>query len=303
MYCRACNSIVARKPFCPLCGARLPDSAPVGDEREPTQVIGAAPGSFPCPACREPILAGYGFCPNCGERTSAESRRAARPEPPSGTHARRPISEADTARIEEILHQAARLKVRKAYSDALICARRALVIDPDSADAHAMIGDIHHAAGSLEDAIVEYTYAADLAPEKPGFRDRLRILEQEHTRKGEELSTVIYEHEGDIATIFRIVFTRDHPKWYKRGWFNAVLFVAFFVLIILVSGFCRFAMYLGPLWLRTIIFSIVIVTSFWVFMDAQANDRPGIVWLLVNLLSWALGFSFLGIIIYLIFRL
>lgn len=303
MYCRACNSIVPEKRFCPFCGENLPRPARVGPDAQKTQASEASPGSIPCPSCRESLLADYGFCPGCGERTSADSRPSQAQAPARPTPDRRLVSEADRARIEEILRDATRLKVAKAYHDALISARRALAIDPDSADAHAMIGEIHHAAGSLEDAITEYTYAADLAPERPGFRDRLRTLELEHKRRDEELASVVYEHEGDLATIFRIFFTRDHHKWYKRGWFNAVLFVGFFVLTIYLVAFCRLAMWIGPLWLRTVMLSMMIVTSFWIFYDAQANDRPGIVWVLVNVLSWGAGFSFLGIIVYLIIRL
>jgi tetratricopeptide (TPR) repeat protein len=305
VYCRACNSIVPEKRFCPCCGARLPRAVPAASGGEPAGPAECAPGFPPCAVCREPVAAGYAFCPNCGERVTSAAGSGPVPEPGQAAPRleRRPVSDEDKARIEATLLQAARQKARKQYPGALLSARSALAIDPDCADTHAMIGDIHHAAGSLEDAIVEYTNAVDLDPERPGFRERLKRLEEEHARRGQELSNVIYEHEGDIASIFGVVFTRDHPKWYKRGWFNAVLFVVFFALTLYLAGLCRIALWYGPIWLQTILFAAAVVSSVWIFIDAQASDKPGLLWAALNLLSWFLGFSFLGIIIYVIFRL
>ena len=150
---------------------------------------------------------------------------------------------------------------------------------------------------------MEYTYAVDNAPDKPGFKDRLTELEAEQKAREESLSTVIYRHEGDLGTIFRTIFTRSDPRWYKRGWFNAVLFVVAFTFSMWFIGFCGIGWWHGPLWLRVVILSAMIVSSVWVYLDAEANDRAGPFWAIVNLGAWAFGFGPLGLIIYIIFRL
>jgi hypothetical protein len=303
LYCRACNRIVPPNGFCPLCGARLPPVATVSGDPEKTLITGLPPASAVCSGCGEALSDDWSFCAGCGLARSERPQGHREPAQDPTRSGRTPPSRAEQERIDEILREAMRLKVRRAYNEALICARRAYIIDPESPDAHALVGEIYYASGSLEEAVAEYTNAVDFGPDRPGFRSRLAALEAELKRQDESLGSVIYEHEGDLAAIFKRIFTRGHPKWYKRGWFNGVLFVAGFTLSLLLIGFFGVAWFLGPLWLKTIIIAAMIATSFWVFMDAQANDRAGAFWALVDLVSWAAGLGPFGLIIYILFRL
>lgn len=78
--------------------------------------------------------------------------------------------------LGSLLGRANLLRLRSQWEEAAALCGDALRLDPRSAAAHALLGEIHEAQGHTDDALHCFGMAVDLAPENAAWREKLQRL-------------------------------------------------------------------------------------------------------------------------------
>lgn len=118
-----------------------------------------------CPKCKASVPLDARYCPECGALLSRDTRSAA-PDAP----------ESDDEEVHALLASANLLKLRGDWQAAVQKCMRALAIDPNSAAAHSLLGDIYCDQGKVGEATHWYKLALDLRPDSAAVRTKLDQL-------------------------------------------------------------------------------------------------------------------------------
>jgi len=84
-----------------------------------------------------------------------------------------PVPEENEESVHQLLLNAHLLKIRGELESAAAECIKALRINPDSIEAHTLLGDVYTSQGKTEDAIRWYKLALDISPESRKSQDRL----------------------------------------------------------------------------------------------------------------------------------
>jgi hypothetical protein len=105
------------------------------------------------------------------------SAAATRNRTGGGGSERRTQEEAEQL-VGPLLARANLLRMRCQWDEAVAVCTEALRRAPESATAHTLLGDIYEAQGKFDDAMQWYGMAVDLAPDRPGDREKLERVTQ-----------------------------------------------------------------------------------------------------------------------------
>jgi hypothetical protein len=117
-----------------------------------------------CASCKAFVPADAESCPECGAPVDEYVEAA------------QDLSLASEETVHTVLLNAHLLKIRGDSEAAISECIKALRMNPDSVEAHTLLGDIYKAQGKIDDAIHWYKMGLDLSPDNLSSRERLKQI-------------------------------------------------------------------------------------------------------------------------------
>ena len=199
----------------------------------------------------------------------------------------------------EIALRAARVcKMRKDHWGAFSEAQRACSLAPMSVSAHEYASECAKDVGQWEEAVAYLDRVAALVqantegsdsqslPEIEARLERLRKDAEAFSRPTGELVSEAKAGVGSWKMVFKSVFLRPDPLWYRSGWFHLILALCGVVLFVLLLNWFLSA---GP-WLF-LFGAIEVGMAAWVAYDAHLHGEPALFWGPVALFGSLFGFA------------
>ena len=276
MYCKTCRRNVADAPYCCDCGTPAPPLLILDEEQR-----AASPppgGGPPCPSCATASTPGNHFCTQCGAALPQVEEPAI------------PLDYERRAKLEHLEDLIAVSKKRGEYTRVIFSAREALTVAPGRADLHAEIAEAYAGKGEYVEAEEAIREAVRIESENP----RYRALAKEYEALAYEQRTspqyIMSQHPGDIAMLLQVIYTRQDEKWYKRGWANAIWTILGFYLMVQAWKLSWWILLRGPIIWRPVPIAVMLVCAVWMWIDAERNNKNGVLWFAIGMLTWPLGF-------------
>lgn len=172
MYCVSCNSStqVSGARYCARCGAplqsRLWSERPSAGKATKAESDGPV---IPCLRCGRENSSLHAHCVFCGSRLAVESSTGS-------------VKQEDRERAAEDVAEARRALAAGRLAEVRTRCEQAVMLDPQSAEAHALLAEVLHRQGSLGGALHEMTAALRCDPDNSELERRLRELRDEQDR-------------------------------------------------------------------------------------------------------------------------
>ncbi len=192
----------------------------------------------------------------------------------------------------EHLRTAYFLRRRKDPWGAIAEAQKSAEADPSFADPFDYMAEIFLELQLLDRAL-EALYQAQ--QRDPSNSDRLKRIEQlqaDYELFSTPLKELLQEQPPSWRRLFKAIFLRPDPLWYRRGSFYSALAMGS---LLLLGGLGYLLFSLGRIAVL-LIFIHLLITG-WVFYDARIQGEAPYFWLFVSLI-----FPLFGAILYLVVR-
>jgi hypothetical protein len=193
------------------------------------------------------------------------------------------------SQADDALRTARVLRMRKDNWGALGEAQRACELNPLSVSAHDLTAEIAKELGNWDTALFHMDQAQQLDPMNAERGAKLEKLRKDAEVYGRSVKEVMQEaSEGAVSwlEVFRYVFFRPDPVWYRAGWFRSVTAFAGLVLFLFAI---RWALSVGPFFFPLALLHLGMVS--WVAYDAYAQGELMLFWGPVVLLTSLFGFG------------
>lgn len=181
---------------------------------------------------------------------------------------------------------------RKDFWGAIAEAQKSAEADPSFPDPFDYMAEVFLKLHLLDRALEALRQAQQRDPANPIRPKQIEQLQADYELFSTPLKELLQEQPFSLNRLFKAIFLRSDPLWYRRGSFYSFLAISG---LLLLGGLGYLLFSLGKVAVLLILFHLLITG--WVFYDARIQGEAPYFWLLVSLI-----FPLFGAILYLVVR-